>query len=97
MFILMESVDFCNFLGIRCHLSWRPRDTDVEADQITKFSVDGFDSNLRLPISWSELDSSVLLPLLKYGSFKCDLGHVRMDGSAQAISTGVRFEKSVWG
>ena len=56
MFILMQYVDFCDLLGIRCHLSWRPRDTNVEADQITKFSVDGFDASLRLPVSWSELD-----------------------------------------
>ena len=97
MFILMQYVDFCDALGVRCHLSWRPHDTNVEADQITKFSVDGFDSNMRLPISWSELDLSVLLPLLKYGNFRCDLDQARMDGSAQAPSTGVRFEKSVWG
>ena len=88
MFILMQYVDFCDTLCIRCHLSWRPRDTNVEADQITKFLVDGFDLNLRLPVSWSELDLSVLLPLLKYGNFRYDLDQVRRDGSAGAISTG---------
>ena len=62
-------------------------------------AVDSLDdtANLRLPISWSELDLSVLLPLLKYCNFRDDLDQAKVEGSTRSSSTGIRFEKSVWG
>ncbi|CAE7798012.1 unnamed protein product [Symbiodinium sp. CCMP2592] len=46
MFVVMEFVTFCDALGFRCNLSWRPRDSNQEADRITKHVFEDFDENL---------------------------------------------------
>ncbi|CAE7367716.1 unnamed protein product [Symbiodinium natans] len=97
MFILMQYVDRCDHLGIRCHLSWRPRDANVEADQITKHCFDAFSAGRRLSVSWSEVDLSVLMPLLEFCNFRADLNAIKLDSQMGPMSGSVRFEKSVWG
>ena len=77
MFALMQYVDKCDRMGIRCHLRWHPRDANVEADGVTKFCVDDFHPNLRLPVTWSELDLSVLIRLLEICNFRLVLDSVR--------------------
>ena len=95
MFILMQYV--CDRMGVRCLLNWRPRDVNMEADRITKFILDDFSSDLRVTVSWSELDLSVLNPLLDFCSFRQDLSDIRMNAPLAPTAGGVRFEKSVWG
>lgn len=34
MIILMDSLGYCEEVGIRCDLDWRPRDVNVEADEL---------------------------------------------------------------
>ncbi|CAE7021596.1 unnamed protein product [Symbiodinium natans] len=97
MFILMQYVGRCDHLGIRCHLSWRPRDANVEADQITKHCFDAFSAGRRLSVSWSEVDLSVLMPLLEFCNFRADLNAIKLDSQMGPMSGSVRFEKSVWG
>ena len=77
MFVLVQYVDKCDRLGVRCHLSWRPRGANVEADRITKHYFEYFCPKLRPPVMWSELDLSVLIPLLEFGSFRLDLDAIR--------------------
>ena len=36
MIVLMEYLGTCEEMGLRCHLDWRPRDTNTEADDLTK-------------------------------------------------------------
>ena len=97
MFILMQYVDLCDRMGVRCLLNWRPRDVNMEADRITKFILDDFSSDLRVTVSWSELDLSVLNPLLDFCSFRQDLSDIRTNAPVAPTAGGVRFEKSVWG
>ncbi|CAE7820030.1 unnamed protein product [Symbiodinium sp. CCMP2592] len=77
MFVVMEFVTFCDALGFRCNLSWRPRDSNQEADRITKHVFEGFDENLRLPFSWSEMTLSVLPSLLRFASFQSELDTIK--------------------
>ena len=97
MFVLMQFVDHCDSLGIRCHLSWRPRDTNEEADRITKFDVSDFCKERQLPVQWSEIDLSVTQPLLAFSGFRSTLQELRSDSGEQPSSAKVRFEKSHWG
>ena len=93
MFVLMQYECSCDVMGIRCLLSWRPRDANVEADNITKNRLEGFNPDLRLKCQWSEIDLSVLRPLLAYGNFSEALLDAK-SLSASGIATGPRFEKS---
>ena len=97
MFILMQYVDLCDRMGVCCLLNWRPRDADVEADRITKFVLDDFSAGLRVAVSWSELDLSVLSPLLDFCNFRKDLDSVKASLPSETVSAGMRFEKSAWG
>ena len=99
MFVVMEFVTFCDGLGFRCNLSWRPRDSNQEADRITKHIFTDFDTTLRIPFSWSEMDLSVLPSLLRFASFQSELDDLKaslLEKDASPVAR-VRFEKSQWG
>ena len=90
MFVLVQYVDTCDKLGIRCQLGWRRRDANAEADRIIKHCFDDFSLDLRLSIEWPKLDLSVLVPLLEFCIFRSDLDAI----SASAPSPGgIRFER----
>ena len=100
MFVVMEFVTFCDSLGFRCNLSWRPRDSNQEADRITKHIFKDFDESLRLSFSWSEMTLSVLPSLLRFASFQSELDVIKaslLDGEDASSAPRVRFEKSQWG
>ena len=97
MFVLMQFVDLCDHMGVRCNLNWRPRDANVEADRITKHLLDDFSADLRVTVSWSEIDLSVLNPLLDFCNFRKELDSVKFSAPLEAISAGMKFEKSTWG
>ena len=73
MFVVMQHVMCCDMMGDRCQLSWHARGTNEEADNITKNRLDGFDGCLRIPVTWAEIDFSVLEPLLAFCDFREDL------------------------
>ena len=52
MVVLMEYLSQCESMNIRCKLNWRPRDTDVEADDLTNERFNRFDLKFRVPIKW---------------------------------------------
>ena len=60
-------------LGLKCYLSglifrlrWRPRETNVEADDLTNLKFDRFSMDRRCLISWKELDWSMMDELLRF-------------------------------
>ncbi|CAE6952447.1 unnamed protein product [Symbiodinium sp. CCMP2456] len=98
MFVVMEFVTFCDGLGFRCNLSWRPRDSNQEADRITKHNFSDFDGSLRIPFSWSDMTMSVLSPLLRFANFQSEIDDIRTSTLEDVGSTPrIRFEKSQWG
>ncbi|CAE7397296.1 unnamed protein product [Symbiodinium sp. CCMP2456] len=98
MFVVMEFVTFCDGLGFRCNLSWRPRDSNQKADRITKHNFSDFDESLRIPFSWSDMTMSVLSPLLRFANFQSEIDDIRISTLEDVGSTPrIRFEKSQWG
>ncbi|CAE7269737.1 unnamed protein product, partial [Symbiodinium sp. CCMP2592] len=73
MFVLMEYAHRCDLAGVRCLLNWRPRDANQEADRITKNDFSDFCPDLRVTVSWSELNFSVLPSLLRFANFQSTL------------------------
>lgn len=80
-------------LGLR----WRPREENVEADQLTNEDFTGFDESLRIRVNWAEMDFTVLNGLVKTRS---EFEQARESARAVAKSTprskGKRFDKSPW-
>ena len=60
MVVLMEYLSQCEAMNIRCKLNWRPRDTNVEADDLTNERFSRFDAKLRVPVKWSDLKFPIL-------------------------------------
>ncbi|CAE7284745.1 unnamed protein product [Symbiodinium sp. CCMP2592] len=91
----MEFVTFCNGLGFRCDLSWRPRDSNQEAGRITEHVFSDVDADLRLPVSWSEMTLSVLPSLLRLASFQSELDAIKTLAPAGApmSSADLGFEQ----
>ena len=60
-------------LGLKCYLHglvfrlrWRPRETNVEADDLTNLRFDRFSPHLRCEVCWKELDWTMMDELLKF-------------------------------
>ena len=45
LIVLMEYLSQCEAMNIRCQLNWRPRDTNVEADDLTNEKFERFNLN----------------------------------------------------
>ena len=98
MFVLMEFSLRCDSSGVRCLLNWRPRDANQEADRITKNDFSDFSADLRVAVSWDELQFSVLPSLLRFANFQSTLDDLRADTTEEATAVPrIRFEKSQWG
>ena len=95
MVILMDYLGFCEEKGIRCHLDWRPRDTNIEADQLTNKDFSSFDSSRRIHASWEDLKFPMIDLLMSFAeSFsKRKLEAVEVG----AIESQPKFAKSTWG
>ncbi len=50
MVVLMEYLSQCEAMNIRCKLNWRPRETNVEADDLTNERFSRFDLKLRVSV-----------------------------------------------
>ena len=95
MIILMDYLGFCEEKGVRCDLDWRPRDVNVEADQLTNKDYSSFDERLRIPVKWEDLRFPMIESLVQFGeSFS-----KRKLESAGMGAGGARpkFVKTVWG
>ena len=95
MILLMDYLSFCETAGIHCKLDWRPRDSNIEADQLTNEIFEAFDLNKRVEVNWSTIELPMVSLLMKFSeSFskrKVQVQHTKDDG------VGAKFQKSVWG
>ena len=55
----------CFLHGLVFQLNWRPRETNVEADDLTNLNFGKFDLGLRLGVAWEDLDWSIMKELLQ--------------------------------
>ena len=94
MLVLIEYLNHCELVGLRCHLDWRPRETNIPADDLTNFRFEKFDEALRIDVSWDKLEFPMLGLLVRFSdSFK---------KRKEVIEPGPReksakFQKSHWG
>ena len=95
MILLMVYLAICERKRMRMQLEWRPRESNVEADDLTNLVFDRFDMAKRIEIARSELKFPVIELLMKFTeSFskrKFDLENQPSVGPMQ------KFTKSKWG
>ena len=95
MILLMDYLSFCEASGIHCKLDWRPRDSNIEADQLTNEIFSAFDLNKRVEVDWNAIELPMVSLLMKFSeSFskrKVQVQHTKDD------VIGAKFQKSVWG
>eukprot|EP00435_Cladocopium_sp_Y103_P075421 s2_g57.t1 len=78
-------------------LKWRPREENVEADQLTNEDYSSFDARDRISVVWSELDLGIVSALVKTRS-EFESARERQKEIAKS-SPSVRkkkFDKSAW-
>ena len=81
-------------VGLRCQLDWRPRETNVQADDLTNHKFDQFDPSLRVEASWDSLKFPMIELLMGFAeSFK-----KRKENMVHSASMPpTKFQKSQWG
>ena len=94
MFILMDYLAHCETVGLRCQMDWRPRDANIEADDLTNQVYDKFSLDKRIHLTWEDL-SFPMLDLLV--SFSESFSKRKFETSDSKVSGEVaRFKKSEW-
>ena len=93
MVVLMEYHSHCETLGVRCRLDWRPRNCNVEADDLTNHRFENFDQGLRLNAKWKDLTFPLLSRLI---GFAQAFAKRKKEGWDVVISSE-KFVKSSWG
>ena len=95
MIVLMDYLGHCESVGVQCRLDWRPRDVNVEADQLTNEIFDSFDLRNRIEFDWKAIDLPMVSLLMKFseGFSKRRLPQP----PAKDHGDGAKFQKSVWG
>ena len=95
MLVLMDYLDFCESRCLRCQLDWRPRDTNIEADQLTNEDFSSFDPKRRILIKWEDVKLPMVEMLMRYaGTFSKRKFEATQMGASQDRS---KFAKSTWG
>eukprot|EP00435_Cladocopium_sp_Y103_P044193 s658_g12.t1 len=95
MIVLMDYLGFCEEQGLHCQLDWRPRDTNIEADQLTNGIFDSFDLSRRLNVTWEQLDFPMISYLMKFAeSFS---KRKTLDTPPSGGEGREKFIKSSWG
>ena len=95
MIVLMDFLNFCEERRIRCQLDWRPRDTNVEADDLTNGVFGSFSLERRLEVSWSDLEFPMIELLMSASESFSKRKFDKMDVGAR--TTGAKFSKTAWG
>ena len=95
MFLLMEYLSYCETVGLRCQLDWRPREVNIEADDLTNQVFSKFQMKNRIQFHWEDLDLPILSKLIVFAEGftkrKFEASITKIDGG------GARFKKSEWG
>ena len=95
MIVLMDFLDFCEGRQVRCQLDWRPRDTNVEADELTNEVFGSFCLERRLKVSWAALKFPMIELLMSASESFSKRKFDKMDDGATAA--GSKFSKTTWG
>eukprot|EP00438_Fugacium_kawagutii_P018198 Skav226142 [mRNA] locus=scaffold1047:606146:609121:- [translate_table: standard] len=94
MIILIEYLNHCEKVGLRCQLDWRPRETNVAADDLTNGRFDKFSAGLRVQTIWEDLRFPMIDLLMGFvDSFK----KRRSDALTPFTGGDKKFRKSSWG
>ena len=76
-------------------MDWRPRDTNVEADDLTNQIFDKFNLDKRIQLRWEDLKFPMLDLLI---TFSESFSKRKFETSESKISgEEARFKKSEWG
>ena len=95
MILLLDYLAYCEEIGVRCELDWRPRDANVEADQLTNSDFSAFSIERRIKVEWEDLSFPIVDLLMKYSESFSKRKHEVLDGGA--AGRGSKFTKSTWG
>ena len=66
MIVLMEYLAICERKHMRVQLECRPRESNVEADDLTNLEFGRFDLKRRIDVSWSDLKFPMIEMLMKF-------------------------------
>jgi hypothetical protein len=94
MVVLMDYLAFCEEQGLRCQLDWRPRITNVEADQLTNKDFSAFDLKRRIEVSWDQLHFPMIELLMRFAE-SFSKRKVEPTGMEASVDRA-KFIKSVW-
>ena len=98
LIVLMDYLSHCESTGVQSSLDWRPRDVNVEADQLTNEIFSSFNMKNRIEVDSSTIDLPILALLVK--NFKRFLEEENLGTSSNGsrmwcqiseISLGVRL------
>ena len=92
--VLMEYLSQCESMNIRRKLNWRPRDTNVEADDLTNERFNRFDLKPRVSFKWEDLTFPILEKLI---GFTQSFVNSKAEHQLERPSKDARFEESKWG
>ena len=95
MIVLMEYLAICECKHMRFQLEWHPRESNVEADDLTNLEFGKFDLQKRINVSWSDLKFPMIELLMKF----CEAFSKRKFEIASQQQTGPmqKFTKTKWG
>ena len=78
-------------------MRWRPREQNVEADQLTNEDFTGFDESLRIDAGWDDLQFKVLEDLVQTReSFVLEKARAKEMAARAPKVRPKKFDKSPW-
>jgi len=99
--VLMQLATDLHQAGLWLELNWLPREENTEADALTNGDFSGFDPQLRVPVSWAEVDLGVVQKLLTAeAEFREKLGEhkaARRQGVPEGPARKRKRGRSTWG
>lgn len=94
MIVLIEYLNHCEEVGLRCQLDWRPRETNIPADDLTNGRFEKFDSSNRIQVQWSDLSLPMIGLLMNFvEGFK----KRRILDASPVTGSDAKFQKTNWG
>ena len=79
------------------NLSWRPREENTEADDLTNEVFEGFDPALRVAVKLKDLDLTILHALVAvHSEFEDAKKAAKADRLKDPASKSKKFDKSPW-
>ena len=95
MILLMDYLGYCEEVGVRCELDWRPRDANIEADEITNGKFTSFSLANRIFVRWEDITLPMVQLLMKFSEAFSKRKHDVLDPGARDEFS--KFQKTTWG